>query len=129
MRILVDTCIFLSILYDEPSSEKAIALLKKHETLISVITLAEILASTYKKQEEYAIEAKVLVEKSVGEENVVEVTKETAELAGKLKTRYSSDFSLADAIILATALLTGCDAIATFDPEFKKVREIRIIGT
>ena len=128
MRILADTCIFLSILYNEPFSKKAMSLLKTNKPIISVITLSEILASSYKKEPEMSIKAKALVERFVGCDNIISVTGDIAELAGKLKSKYSKDFSLADAIILATAFFADCDAIATFDSEFKKVEEIKIIG-
>lgn len=129
MRVLVDTCVFLNVLYSEKGCEKVGRFLKniKHP-VISVITLSEILASAYKKAEWEAVEAKVLIEKAVGSENVILVTKDIAELAGKLKSKYSPKFSLADAIILATALLTGCRVVATMDSEFDKVEEVQIVN-
>lgn len=126
--ILIDTCIFLSILYGESGSERFVKFLTgRKDCVISVITLSEILSSAYKKFEEEAVKAKILVEKFTGEENIVPVTKEIAEMAGKLKAKYSGGFSLADAIILSTAIITECEAIATTDPEFEKIKEIKII--
>ncbi len=127
-RVLIDSCIFLSILYNEDSRGEAIKIVRSNERVISVITLSEVLSSCYKKSPEMSVKAKALIERAVGAENVIPVTKSIAEFAGKLKARYSSSFSLADSILLATALMADCEALATFDPEFEKVKEIEIVG-
>ncbi len=127
MRSLIDTCVFISILRAEPGGGWFVRLLKRlrPETVVSVITLSEIIALVYQEDEEAAVKAKALVEREVGENNVFSVTREIAELAGKVKARHR--FSLADGIILATALAKKCGALVTFDHEFDDVEEIRVI--
>jgi predicted nucleic acid-binding protein len=45
-------------------------------------------------------------------------------LAGKIKSSYK--VSLADSIIIATAILTGCDYLISLDPEIKKIDLIEV---
>ena len=91
------------------------------------MTTAEIIASTYKKAPELTMTVKALVENFVSRDNIIPMDNGIAEAAGKLKAKYSPNFSMADCIILATALKENCQALFTADPEFDKVSEIQII--
>ncbi len=128
MPVAIDTNVFLSILYKEMDYQKCVDVIKKFEVndrIISVITLTEMVSSIYTRSEEKYTEGIALLERVVVENNIINVTKEIANLAGKLKSKYN--FSLADSVILTTALILNCDAIITKDPEFEKVEEIKII--
>jgi len=127
MAIVVDTSIFLSIFYEERSRQWSENVLLQKDRKISTITIAEILASVYKKSPPLAMVAKSLVEQVILPENIIPVAIDVAEVAGKMKAKYGPNFSMADSVILATALLTGCDSIATLDPEFDKISEIKIV--
>lgn len=129
MALLVDTNIFLSIIYNERSSEKAAKILAAHKgnIKISTMTTAELIASTFKKAPELTMTAKALIEAFVARENFIPVDNAIAETAGKLKAKYSPDLSMADCIILATALKENCEAVFTADPEFNMVSEIGIM--
>lgn len=60
--------------------------------------------------------------------HVVPVTSEIARYAGELRSRYydrqDRQLSYADAIHLATAVLTDCDRLQTGDTDFEGVTEI-----
>jgi len=127
MAITVDTSVFLSIFYDERSRRWSENILLQKDKKISTITIAEVLASVYKKSPRLAMIAKSLVEQAIMPENIIAVTSEIAEVAGKMKSKYSPNFSMADSIILATAILTGCDRVATLDPEFGQVAELKVL--
>ena len=62
MAITVDTSIFLSIFYEENDRKWSEAILSQKDKKISTITIAEILASTYKRSPRLAMIAKSLVE-------------------------------------------------------------------
>ena len=55
----------------------------------------------------------------IGEDRIIPVTKGIAGGAGKIKAEYK--MSLADALIVATTAMVGCDYLASLDPEIKQV--------
>ncbi len=131
MRVVIDTCIFMNVLNDEPGANASQALLREVlkgevDGLISVITIAELFSIYGKISERAAARAKGLVVRIVGEENVAPVLIQVAELAGRLKTKYGG-VSLGDSVILATAILSGSDAVITRDPALIVVEEIKVL--
>lgn len=131
MRVTIDTCIFMNVLNDEPGADASQVLLRKVLKgevggLISVITIAELFSLCGKISERAAARAKGLVVRIVGEENVAPVLIQVAELAGRLKTKYRG-VSLGDSLILATAILSGSDAVITRDPALAVVKEIKAL--
>jgi predicted nucleic acid-binding protein len=131
MRVVIDTCIFMNVLNDEPGANASQALLRKIlkgevDGLISVITIAELFSLYGKINERAAARAKGLVVRIVGEENLAPVLIQVAELAGRLKTKYRG-VSLGDSLILATAILAGSDAVITRDPALTVVEEIKVL--
>lgn len=131
MRAAIDTCIFMNVLNDEPGADASQALLRKVlkgevNGLISVVTIAELFSLYSKISEKGAARAKGLVVGIVGEENVAPVLIQVAELAGRLKAKYRG-VSLGDSLILATAILSGSDAVITRDPALTVVEEIKVL--
>ena len=129
MRVLIDTGIFVNFLNDEPKAEFSGKFLeqiqnKKIEGLISTITIAEIFSLYYKISEKRTIRAKTYIESIIESKNIIPTFKSIAELAGKIKSSYK--VSLGDSIIIATALLTGCDYLISLDPEIKKTDLIEV---
>jgi predicted nucleic acid-binding protein len=129
MRVLIDTGIFVNFLNDEPKAEFSGKFLeqiqnKKIEGLISTITIAEIFSLYYKISERRTIRAKTYIESIIEGENIIPTFKSIAELAGKIKSGYK--VSLGDSIIIATAILTGCDYLISLDPEIKKIDLIEV---
>lgn|SRR5574341_1497124 len=124
MKVLFDTRIFVNVLNEESDSESSARLLKKvHskqiQAVISTITLSEILSIFYRISERRTLKAKIYVETIVGSKNIIPVFRAIAELAGKIKASYR--LSLGDALIVSTAVLTGCDYITTRDREIEAV--------
>lgn len=124
MKVLIDTGIFVDVLNEESNSESSAKLLKKIynkqiQGIISTITLSEILSIFYRISERRTIKAKIYVESIVGPKNIIPVFRAIAELAGKIKASYR--LSLGDALIVSTAVLTGCDYITTRDREIEAV--------
>jgi len=127
MRVLVDTGIFISVLNDESDAESSADLLEKIHNkqirgVISTITLSEILSIFYRISERRTIKAKIYVESVIGSKNIIPVFKAVAELAGKIKASHR--LSLGDALIISTAMITGCNYITTRDPEIEAVNLI-----
>ncbi len=124
MKVLIDTGIFVNVLNGESDSESSARLLEKvhnkqMQGIISTITLSEILSIFYRISERRTIKAKIYVETIVGSKNIIPVFRAIAELAGKIKASYR--VSLGDALIVSTAVLSGCDYIATRDREIEAV--------
>jgi len=129
MRVLVDTGIFVNFLNDEPKAEFSEKFLqqiqnKKIEGLISTITITEIFSLYYRISEKITIHAKTYIESIIDNKKIIPTFKPIAELAGKIRSSYK--VSLGDAVIIATALLTSCDYLISFDPEIKKVDLIEV---
>jgi predicted nucleic acid-binding protein len=129
MRVLIDTGIFVNFLNDEPKAEFSGKFLeqiqnKKIEGLISTITIAEFFSLYYKISERRTIRAKTYIESIIEGENIIPTFKSITELAGKIKSGYK--VSLGDSIIIATAILTGCDYLISLDPEIKKIDLIEV---
>ncbi len=127
MKVLVDTGIFISVLNDEPDAESSADLLEKIHNkqihgVISTITISEILSIFYRISERRTIKAKIYVESIIGSKNIIPVFKAVAELAGKIKASHR--LSLGDALIISTAMITGCNYITTRDAEIEAVNLI-----
>ena len=102
---------------------------KEFEAHISYITIAElmnIISREYSEREarvQYAY-----IKRAPFQRNPI--TKENARDAGLLKTRYK--FSLADGVILSTALAIGADVLVTggdkqYEKEWKNVTEMQVL--
>jgi len=129
MRILVDTGIFVNFLNDEANADFSEKLLeqiknKKIEGLISTITITEIFSLYYKLNERVTARAKTYIESIIENQHIIPLFKPIAELAGKIKANYK--ISLGDSVIIATAILTGCNYLVSLDSEMKKVDLIEV---
>lgn len=124
MKVLIDTGVFVNVLNKEKGFESSVGMLEKVRTqklegFISVMTIAEIISIYRRLGEEETVVAKADIEALIGEDRIIPVTKGIAEGAGKIKAEYK--MSLADALIVATATMVGCDYLASLDPEIKQV--------
>lgn len=129
MRVLIDTGVFVNFLNDEPKAEFSEKLLEqiqdgKIEGLISTISIAEIFSLYYRISEKRTMHAKSFVESIIEDDNIIPTFKPIAELAGKIKSSYK--VSLGDSVIIATAMLAGCDCLVSLDPEIKKVDLVEV---
>jgi len=124
MKVLIDTGVFVNVLNKEKGFESSVGMLEKVRTqklegFISVMTIAEIISIYRRLGEEETVVAKADIEALIGEDRIIPVTKGIAEGAGKIKAEYK--MSLADALIVATSAMVGCDYLASLDPEIKQV--------
>jgi|GEM_PF-1777881 len=124
MRVLIDTGIFVNFLNDEADADFSEKFLEKVEKgklegLISTITIAEILSIYYRIDERRTLQAKSYIESIIDGKKIIPTFKPIAELGGKIKANYK--VSLGDAMIISTAVLTGCKYLVSFDSEIKKV--------
>ena len=122
MRVVLDTWVFL----DPSKFSKAILNRIRRKTLdgvISTITYAEIYSLLYKRVDDEEIQRfrQSLDRLSLRD---VPVTKKIAEEGGRYKAKYG--FSVADGIILATAVAENVNLLVTGDPDIERVKEIRV---
>jgi uncharacterized protein len=124
MKVLIDTGVFVNVLNKEKGFESSVRMLEKVRTqklagFISVMTIAELVSIYRRLGEEETVVAKANIEALIGEDRIIPVTKDIAEAAGKIKAEYK--MSLADALIVATSAMVGCDYLASLDREIKQV--------
>jgi len=130
MRTFLDTWVLIEKYKGSGDAEKVFEGAKtRFEAHISHITVAElmnVISREYGEREarvQYAYIKRAPLRRDP-------LTEENARDAGLLKTKYG--FSLADAVILATALAAGADVLVTggeeqYEREWKDVREIRVL--
>lgn len=130
MKAFLDTWVLIEKYKANPDAEKVFENAKtRFEAHISHITIAElmnVISREYSEREariQYAYIKRAPLRRNP-------ITEENARDAGLLKTKYK--FSLADAVILATALAIKADAVVTggdkqYEREWKGVTEIRVL--
>ena len=124
MRVALDTWIFL-----DPSKPSRTLLdrirRKALEGVISTVTFAELYSLLYKRGSDEDVKrfSQSLERLSMRD---APVTKEIAKEGGRYKAKYG--FSIADGIILATAVAEHVDMLVTGDPNLKKVEEIKAVA-
>lgn len=121
MRVVLDTWVFL-----DPSKPSK-ALLDRvrrtaPEAVVSAITYAELCSLLYRRVSDEDVKRFTRNLERLGL-RTVSVTKEIAEEGGRYKAKYG--FSIADGIIVATAVAEHADLLVTGDPDFNKVEEIK----
>jgi len=117
-----------------PIAERAIR--KVVHPHISIITVAELVASIARREvrrrkdwEEEALRHYVILTSAF---TVLEITSSMAKRAGILRTKYKEmgiEFSLADAVVIATAESMGWSIVTggkQYEREWKKVTEAKI---
>lgn len=132
---MLDTWVLVEKYEGNPTAEKALR--KVEKPLISIITLAELIAAIARREarrgredwEEEALKHYVIITSGF---TVIEITEGVAKRAGILRTKYREagiEFSLADGIILATAesldgmIITGGKQ---YEREWRTVTEVKV---
>jgi len=129
LKLVLDTWVLVEGYKGNPHSSKLIRSSDKHELIISHVTIAElinVIARQYGQKEariQYAYIKNLPLSK-------IPTTETIAKDAGFYKTRYK--FSLADALILSTAVNIEADALITggvkqFNEEWSDVSEIDVM--
>ena len=130
MKVFLDTWTLIEKYKGNPDAEKLFEnAQKRFEAHISHITIAELMNVISREYGER--EARVqyaYIKRAPFQRN--SITEENAHDAGLLKTKYK--FSLADAIILSTALTIKADVLVTggdkqYEKEWKNITEIRVL--
>jgi len=121
-RIVLDTWVFL----DASKSSKALlnqVRVGTLEVLVSAVTFAEIYSLLYRRVSQKDIER---FRRNMERLDLrdVPVSKEIAEKGGRYKAKYG--FSIADGIILATAVTVHAKILVTGDPDLEKIVEVRV---
>jgi predicted nucleic acid-binding protein len=94
--------------------------------MVTPITVAEVVTGPLKRgKEALAVRYRQTIKENVGWA-IRDIDADIAVLAARLRLRHG--LRLPDAIQLAVALEGGCYALATHDRDFRKVREVRILG-
>jgi predicted nucleic acid-binding protein len=98
----------------------------KKSIFTSVITITEVLPKPVSVNHEELVEK--FMNFLMREENInlLEISPDIAEKAGRLRGKYKS-LKTMDAIQIATAITTGIDAFVTNDIKLKQINEIKII--
>jgi predicted nucleic acid-binding protein len=94
--------------------------------MVTPITVAEVVTGPLKRgKEALAVRYRQTITENAGWA-IRDTDADIAVLAARLRLRHG--LRLPDAIQLAVALEGGCYALATHDRDFRKVREVRILG-
>jgi len=129
LKVFLDTWVLIEKYKGNKDAEGLLERAKdEHEAHISLITVAELtnVISREYGEREARVQHAYLKRSPLKRESV---TEEIARDAGLLKTRYR--FSLADAVILSTAIASKADILLTggdkqYENEWKDVTEIQV---
>lgn len=129
--IFLDSWVFVEYFAQDGRSEgahDALAKIEEEGAYISTLTLLEVKCVLQKKLGLQQAGRLISIVKSFPDLVIVPVTEEIAEAAAELKNKYAkgSRFSYGDAVMLATAKLTGCTRLYTGDADFVQVGEIDV---
>lgn len=148
MRVLLDTNVLYNFLFETPLTESSKSLLSEpYDFHVSTLALNELYYSvirrkaetafgihSYRKLKEFLKENGYkpfqkelrLVESVIEGLGIIRVNdSQNWELVRELMFKYS--LLPSDATILATAIENGIEALATFDRDYSKVQELKII--
>jgi len=130
VRVFLDTWVLIEKYKENPDAEGLLERAKnEHEAHISLITVAELMNVISREygEREARVQHAYMKRSPLKREPV---TEEVARDAGLLKTKYR--FSLADAVILSTAIAKKADVLLTgggkqYEKEWKGVTEIQVL--
>ena len=95
------------------------------QVVTSVVTLTETLMKPLKEQDLDLVETYRRMLYSSQEIELAPITVQIADSAANLRARYN--LRTPNALHIATAIVTGCDAFLTNDAGFKRVTEISVL--
>lgn len=118
--VLFDSFAWIELFKGSVRSEKLFKF-EEHKIIISSINLFEVYNKLLREDKE---RAEFFINEMIALSQVINVSPEISLRAAQLKRKY--DFSMADAIILATTEQENA-IIVTGDKDFEKVTEVKII--
>ena len=132
--IYLDTYVLLDVFSGErelvKKAKKYLIEAKKEGCVVSTVVLTEVIFHLLRKGGESFVDDFLLFVDTFEKLKVVEVSKEIAVKAGKLRAKYykkgECELSFLDCIHVATAILEKCQKIVTGDKDFSKVKEIKV---
>lgn len=92
----------------------------------SVITITEVLPKPVSQGQEHIVEKFVDFLNKGENLNLLEISIDIAEMAGRLRAKYDS-LKTMDALQLSTAIAAGADVFVTNDTKLKQVTELKVI--
>lgn len=134
-KILLDSHVFLDYFLRSENEKKAKELVStvingKAGGIVSAIALAEIKYKILKMLGHDKAENAMFLIKNAPNMIVVDVSDDIAESAADIRYKYykknEREMSYADAIQIATALVSECTLIVSGDPDFEGLDEIKI---
>jgi predicted nucleic acid-binding protein len=90
-----------------------------------MVTLTEVLTQPIKQGNKVVEKAYRAILSGSGNFTLVPITADIAERAAELRAQYN--LKTPDALQVATAIVTNCDAFVTNDLGIKRVKEVRIL--
>jgi predicted nucleic acid-binding protein len=132
--IYLDSYVFLDILSGKKElverARKFLVEAIKVGYIVSSVVLTEVIYHLLRKGKVEESEDFLVFIESSENLKVVDVNKEIAVLAAKLRNKYYKKgkvgISYLDCIHLATAIVTGCSKFVTGDKDFEVVKEIKV---
>lgn len=130
-RLYIDTAPFIYYVETHPSYVDRMDVIigrlepQRIRSFCSVITLAEVLTTPLREGNQALVEQYKSILLNSREFRVSPVDNIIAQTAASLRARYN--LRLPDALQVATAIISGCDAFLTNDLGLKRVTEIKVI--
>ncbi len=135
--IFIDSWVWIELFLTEDQwkqAEQVIDRLKQEEGIISSLVLAEVRYRMLQKTSKENTDRVIQSMESIDRLQILPVTARVATYGADLRNKYyqrgSLELSYADAIHLATAVLSNCQTLYSGDPDFESIEEIEtdIIG-
>ena len=119
--MVVDSSIWIEIVFDGPLRKKCEEILKTAEVLVPALIIYEVYRKLKKQvSEEIAIE----VISSISKYPTLEINRDISILAADLSLEYS--LGMADSVVLACAKLNKTELV-TLDNDFAKIPDVKIL--
>jgi predicted nucleic acid-binding protein len=132
-RFFADSWIFLEFFQDDDKASEAEAVLERIGDAEAIVAATVLLEVRYHVRRRFGVEAAdsvIAAIESFEQLDVLPVTRAVSVRAADLRAKYydrnECPLSYADAIHLATAVLTDCERLYTGDPDFAGVDEIEV---
>jgi predicted nucleic acid-binding protein len=130
MKLGIDTNAFIYMFEKDPNffakTYPVFRAVEKGKILgvCSILVLTEILAYPFKAENFDLAQQYLMILSTFPNLRIIEVDQKIAVMAAKLRAAYN--ITPMDAIMVATAICTGCDAFLTNDDKIKGISELKI---
>ena len=129
-RIYLDTFVFMDMLSGQKDVVEKAKVYISQPAVVSAIVLTELAFHLLRSGAKERADEIIFYIKSLPNLEIIPVTDEIAETAGKLRSRYlnriTKKLTYFDSIHLATATITNTIKFVTGDKDFKDIHEIKM---